>query len=136
MKTLIYGVKSSGNQAEYGLKTIAEIFGDNHSEIKKIVNQDVYVDDVITGETDIKSAHMHADELELILNHGSFKLKEIAFSGEDPPESLSDDGETIHVGGMRWYTYSDELSLNIDEFHQKDQRQESLQPHPTSFQRN
>ena len=115
VKTLIYGVKSSGNQAEYGLRKIAELLEDNHPEVKKIVHQDVYVDDVITGEKDIKTAHARADELELVLNHGSFKLKGIAFSGEDPPETLSDDGETIHVGGMKWFAKSDELSLNIDE---------------------
>lgn len=115
VKTLIYGVKSSGNQAEYGLRKIAEILEEDYPEVKQIIHKDAYVDDVITGEVDNVTAHIRADQLELVLNQGGFKLKGIAFSGQNPPETLSDNGETIFVGGMKWFTKSDELSLNISE---------------------
>ena len=54
-----------------------------------------------------------ADELETVLNKGGFALKGMAFSGKDPPESLSDDGTTVVVAGMKWYTKEDLISLNL-----------------------
>ena len=56
-----------------------------------------------------------ADELEVVLNRGGFSLKGVSFSGKDPPECLSDDGVSINVAGMRWYTKEDVLSLEIGE---------------------
>ena len=40
-------------------------------------------------------------------------MKGVAFSGRDPPESMSDDGESIVVAGMRWYPKCDLVSLNM-----------------------
>ena len=51
-------------------------------------------------EQEGKSALIKVDQLELILNHGGFQLKGVSFSGDDPPDTLSDDGITIHVAGM------------------------------------
>jgi len=115
VKTLIYGVKSAGNQAEYALRKVAEISMDEFPEVNKIVQHDIYVDDCMSGEVDHETAHHRADQLELVLNRGGFQFKGIAFSGEDPPDTLSDDGETIHVAGMKWFVKSDMLSLNIGE---------------------
>lgn len=81
--------------------------------IKQIVHQDVYVDDCVIGEENIELAHQRADEIELLLNRGGFNLKGICFSGEDPPEILIDDGETIFVGGLKWFPKTDKVSINI-----------------------
>ena len=115
IKTLIYGVKSSGNQAEYALRKVAEMSKDEFPKINTIIQEDVYVDDCLTGEISHEEAHRTFDELEVVLNRGGFLLKGVAFSGCDPPSSLSDDGETIFVAGMKWFVKSDELSLNIGE---------------------
>ena len=53
--------------------------------------------------------------MEIVLNGGEFLSKGVAFSGEDPPTSLSDDGKTIFVAGMKWHVKEDMLSLNIGE---------------------
>ena len=50
-----------------------------------------------------------------MVNRGSFELKGIAFSGEEPPQTLSDDGESIHIAGLKWFVKTDEISLNIGE---------------------
>ena len=115
IKTLIYGVKSSGNQAEFALRKIAQLSKEEYPEVNNIVQDDIFVDDFVTGEKYPETAHHRADELELVLNRVGFQLKGIAFSREDPPSTLSDDGETIHVGGMRWFVKSDELALNVGE---------------------
>ncbi|XP_066914563.1 uncharacterized protein [Clytia hemisphaerica] len=115
IKTLIYGIRSSGNQAERGLRQIAYLFQDQYPEVYRIVNEDVYVDDCLTGEESIKIAHQRADEFEYVIGHGGFRLKGVTFTGEDPLTDLTDDGESIIVGGLKWYPKTDEVSLNISE---------------------
>ena len=115
IKTLIYGVKSSGNQAEYGLRETARLSKKDYPEINEIVNKDIYVDDCITGDISEKHAMKRADELEIVLNRGGYTLKGITFSKYDPPESLTDDGSSIGVVGMKWYSKEDKISLNIGE---------------------
>ncbi|XP_066919855.1 uncharacterized protein [Clytia hemisphaerica] len=113
VKTLIYGVKSSGNQAEYGLRRVAEMSKDEYPEIEEIVKRDIYVDDCLTGEQDRQTAYIRADQLERVISRGGFNLKGFVFSGEDPPPTMSEDGEMIHIAGFKWYVKSDMVSLNI-----------------------
>ena len=113
IKTLIYGVRSSGNQAEYGLRKVAELSQEQFPDVNEIVKNDIYVDDCITGKHEANLAHRLADDLEVVLNKGGFQLKGVTFSGEDPLDKLTDDGETIHVAGMKWFPKDDTLSLNI-----------------------
>lgn len=113
IKTLIYGVRSSGNQAVFGLRKVAQLSEPEFPEVNQTVRDDVYVDDCISGEDTREAAHRRADELELVLNRGGFRLKGVTFSGEDPPGNLTDDGETIFVGGMKWFVKEDTLSINI-----------------------
>ena len=115
IKTLIYGVRSSGNQAEYALRKVADVSKEEFPEANEIVQHDIYVDDCLAGESTRQIAHQRADELELMLNRGSFAQKGIAFSREEPPQTLSDDGDTIHIAGLKWFVKSDEISLNISE---------------------
>ena len=91
IKTLIYGIRPSGNQAECGLRSIADLFKDDYPEVNKIVQDDVYVDDCITGESSIDTAYTREDELELIMHRGGFHLQGVTFSGTDPSPELTDD---------------------------------------------
>jgi len=109
IKTLIYGVKSSGNQAEYGLRKVAELTKAEYPEVNNTIQKDVYVDDCISGEENRNTAHTRADQLGLVLNRGGFQLKGVTFSGKD----LTDDGISIYVGGLKWFPKKDLLSLNI-----------------------
>ena len=93
------------------MRETAALSKDQYSEVHEMVNRDIYVDDCISGERSIEEAHQKADELEIVMNKGGFTLKGFTFSGRSPLESLSDDGEAIFVGGMKWYSKSDELSF-------------------------
>lgn len=115
IKTLIYGVKPSGNQAEYGLRKIAEMSSKEFPEASQIIKRDIYVDDCISGESSLDKANQRADELELIVNRGGYKLKGITFTGENPQDNLSDDGQSLIVAGLKWYPKDDLISLNIGE---------------------
>ena len=115
IKTLIYGVKSSGNQSERGLRQTAHLMKQQYPEVSRIVERDVYVDDCATGEDTTKLAMQRADEMEIVCSKGGFGLKGFTFSGKDPIDKLSADGRSIHVGGIRWFSKDDVISIDFAE---------------------
>ena len=115
IKTLIYGIKSSGNQAERGLRETARLFKEEYPQVNDIVSNDVYVDDCLSGETTVKITHEVADDLEVVISRGGFGLKGFTFSGQRPQESLSNDGETVSVAGLKWYPQEDEIALDVQQ---------------------
>ena len=115
IKTLIYGVKSSGNQAERGLRGTARLSADEYLKVNQIVQNDIFVDDCLSGEENVKKASKRADELELVLNCGGFTVKGITFTGGDPPKALSTDDSSVNVAGMKWFPKKDLIALGIGE---------------------
>ena len=112
---MIYGIRSSGNQAEYGLRKTAELSKEQYSRVDDIIQKDVYVDDCISGEQSIELAHTRADELLVVLSRGGFTLKGFTFSWQHPDKHLSVDGNSINVAGMKWHSYDDLLQLDVSE---------------------
>ena len=92
VKTLIYGVKSSGNQAETALRRTAEIQKDEYPRCNDIIQKDIYVDDCLSGESTHDDVLSVTDDLKLVLNKGGFCLKGLTISGKHPPSELSRDG--------------------------------------------
>ncbi len=92
IKTLIYGVKSSGNQAERGIRLTAEMYATEYPEVSEIVHKDTYMDDILSGAATSGEALRFTDELELVLNFGGFTFKGFTVSGRDPDEALTKDG--------------------------------------------
>ena len=86
IKTLIYGVRSSGNQSERGLHKTARMSAVEFPEVNHIVQKDIYVDDCLSGAQNLKHAMIRADQIELVLNRGKFSLKGVTFSGKNSPE--------------------------------------------------
>ena len=115
IKTLIYGIRSSGNQSERGLRQTAKLSAEEYPEVDQIVQRDIYVDDCLSGEESMTKAMQRADQLELVLNRGGFSLKGVTFSGTDPPSKLSKDDSSINVAGMKWLPKDDVVSLDIGE---------------------
>ena len=115
IKTLIYGVKPSGNQSVKALRDTALMSEEEFPHIKEIVDKDVYVDDCLTGALSLELAYKIADELTVVVNKGGFNLKGITFSGKPPLQGLSKDGESINVAGLKWFSVSDEISLEVSE---------------------
>ena len=115
IKTLIYGVKSSGNQAERCLRETAKLSQDDHPDINEIVSKDIYVDDCLSGAESLPKVINIADQLESVVNNGGFSLKGFTFSGQDPSESLSKDGHSVSVAGLKWHPKDDTLSIDVQE---------------------
>ena len=49
IKTLIYGVRPSGNQAEHALRETAKLSKDLYPDVYRIVYKDTYLDDCLSG---------------------------------------------------------------------------------------
>ena len=115
IKTLIYGIRSSGNQAEKGLRETASLSKTDYPDIHEIVHKDIYVDDCLSGASSHQKVLTVADQLQIVLNRGGFSLKGITFSGENPHRTLSNNGESINVAGLKWYSKDDKISLDVSE---------------------
>ena len=113
IKTLIYGVRPSGNLAECGLRRTAEISREEFPEAFDIITNDTYVDDCVSGTEGPQRTLKVTDDLQIVLAKGGFTLKGFVISGEDPPEHLSSDKESVLVGGIKWFPKGDFIKLNI-----------------------
>ena len=113
IKTLIYGVRPSGNQAEHALRETAKLSKDLYPDVYRIVYKDTYVDDCLSGGENHDEVSKFADDMETVRNSGGFSLKCVTFSGFNPPESISSDGTSINVAGMRWYPCDDTLAFDL-----------------------
>ena len=61
-----------------------------------------------------------------MLSKGGFRLKGVTFTGFDPPENLSNADKSVNVAGMKWFSKSDLLSINISEGYGKKERGKRL----------
>ena len=61
IKTLIYRIRSSGNQSERGLRQTAKLSAEEYPEVDQIVQRDIYVDDCLSGEESMTKAMQRAD---------------------------------------------------------------------------
>ena len=66
--TLIHGVKSSGNQAERALREVEKLSTNEYPEVNEIIQNDVYVDDCLTGQNSANLSMQRADEIEIVLS--------------------------------------------------------------------
>ena len=113
--TIIYGVKSSGNQAERGLRLTAEHSKEEYPDVNSVVWEDTYMDDTLSGDETVEQAHQLCDDIQTVLNRGGFFVKGFTVSGEDPDEALTKDGKSINVAGHKWYSKEDRISLDSKE---------------------
>ena len=109
IKTLIYGVKSNGNQSERALRETAKISSQEYPRVSKVVHKYIYVDDCISGESTWSEVLSTTDAL----NKGGFTFKGLTFSGKDPPSDLSSEQVSIKVAGMKWFSKEEKISLDI-----------------------
>ena len=91
IKTLIYGVRSSGNLAEYGLRRTAEMCRDESPRAYDVITCDTYVDDMLSCTECADETLSVTDDLEAAVLKGGFRLNGFTISG--PSENLSSDQE-------------------------------------------
>ena len=112
IKILIYEVRSSGNQAERGLRETARLVKYEFPRVNEVIQNDIYVDDCLSGEDSLEKILGATDKLKLALNRGGFVVKGFTFSGRVPLPNLSNDGVSRSVGGMKWFSKEDLIILD------------------------
>ncbi len=116
IKTLIYGIRPSGNLTMAGFQKLAEHSIKFHPENKvgaEALSKDAYMDDIVTGQDSLKKCEEAAEQLKFTLSLGSMKVKDITMSGKLPSELVSKDGRHIGVVGLLWDPEEDLLGLDI-----------------------
>ena len=118
IRTLIYGVKSSGNQLFSGFNKLADHCIEHfpeHISGAEALKGDSYVDDIIHCDGDNESARLTAESLKFVLSVAGLSVKAFTFAGSPPDPEISKDG--IHVGlvGMLWDSERDLIGIDIKE---------------------
>ena len=134
IKTATYGVRSSGNQAIVGLKKVAEYSKNEYPEAHHTLTKEIYIDDVLPKpKSTLDECFKLADELNVVVERGGLKLKSFAFTSIPPDPSLSTDGVTVGVAGMKWATVADEISLNAGSINFSKKYRGKKSTHPDAF---
>ena len=81
IKTLIYGVRSSGNQAQVAMRRTAELLKEAFPEAARSIVEDTYVDDCATGTVDHDKADSLSSDIVELLSHSGFGVKGFTRSG-------------------------------------------------------
>ena len=115
IKTLIYGLRSSGNQAQVAMRRTAELLKETFPEAARSIVEDTYVDDCATGTTDHDKADSLCSDVVELLSRSGFSVKGFTRSGRPPLSILTKDGSSINVAGMKWHSEEDILQLAMGE---------------------
>ena len=115
MKTAIYGVTSSGNQAERGIRETGKLMADQYPRVNEVIQHDIYVDDCVSGEASHAACCETADGLKAVLSTTGLSTKGTTMTGFNPPEGLGNPDNSINVLGSLWYSLIDLLKLKIGE---------------------
>jgi hypothetical protein len=110
--TLMYGLKSAGNQCTFALRKVAEMLKIKLPLAHELIVKYTYMDDTSGGSNDKTMLKMMTNELKELLPYGGFQLKVMTMSGEDPCDKASADGVSTMFGGYKWKPKQDVLMLN------------------------
>ena len=118
--TLIYGVKSAGNQTSAGFARLADYTIANfpqHTLGAQALKCDAYVDDLMNAQDSEENCLQAARDIEFILAQGGMAVKGFTFSGNDPPVDVSADSKTVGLVGYIWSPREDTISLDIKQLY-------------------
>ena len=115
IKTIIYGVRPSGQLAQCGLRRTAELCREEFPLAYKPIMEDTYMDDCASGTESAESSNKVMDEIQVTVAKGGFSLKGFTTSGSPPPKDLTQDGESVSVLGLKWFPEGDFFKFNIGE---------------------
>ena len=116
VKTIIYGVRPSGNQLSAGFEKLADHVKEHHPQHTaggQALTQSSYVDDILNPADSLEEAEKTAESLAFTLGLAGMSVKGFSFPDQPPPADVSTDGETIGLMGHVWRPEEDTLSPDI-----------------------
>ena len=116
IKTIIYGVRPSGNQLGAGISKLADFVCKNHPEHASgavALKSNSYVDDVLHPSPDLARARLTAESLSFTLNLADMRVKGFTYPGSPPHPDVSSDGRTVGLVGHIWEPENDLIGPDI-----------------------
>ena len=114
--TLIYGVKSAGQQTIAGFLKLADHCESNHPDHMvgaDTLRNNTYMDDIMRSEDTVEQCKTTAQSVAFTLSLGSMTVKCFTYSGRDPQEEVSADGVHIGLLGYSWAPKADTISIDV-----------------------
>ena len=100
---------------ECGLRKTADLIKRAYPKACDVIKHDIYVDDCLPGDSTDENTLTITDNLKFALEQGGFTLKGFTFSGHDPPPHLTNNWESVTVGGIKWFPKGDFFFINCGE---------------------
>ncbi|XP_066905157.1 uncharacterized protein [Halyomorpha halys] len=124
--TITYGTSSAPFQAQRAIIQLVRDEGDSYPWASKVLQEDIYVDDIATGAASVDEAKQLASELKKLLSKGCFELGKWASNSPQLLKFLQsseglheaaclteDDDPKIKLLGMHWIPDEDLFSYEI-----------------------
>ena len=108
IKTIIYGLKSSGLICHYGINKLIDIF----EHLKRLT---LYVDDAVAAFYDIDEAKSEVNKIAATLSRFNlpFKGSTMAITGQEPPKEIIDENGSVGISCARWNPLDDTFTCSI-----------------------
>ena len=118
-RTLMYGVKSAGQQTTAGFKCLADYSNEHHSEHSEgaEVIRRAYMDDLGAAAGTMAALYALAASISFILALGQLCVKCFTYSTVKPSDVVSADGQHVGVLGYRWDPEKDTLKLDVKDLY-------------------
>ncbi|XP_044756884.1 uncharacterized protein LOC123315299 [Coccinella septempunctata] len=124
LNTVTYGVSSAPFLALRTLHKLADDEETSFSLAARILRDDVYVDDVVSGSDDLQGSINLRDDLIALLGRGGFELRKWSSNNPCILEGIPDDhqlsqsfsfdeGDFVKILGLRWNPCSDCFSFAV-----------------------
>lgn len=125
LKTVTYGTACAPYLAVKTLQRLAEDEAERYPWASKVVKNDMYVDDCMTGADSEDEANVLKEELLQIMAAGGFRLLKWSSNSRHILQQLPtdhiecraplniDDDESVKALGVRWHPQADEFSYKI-----------------------
>ena len=116
VKTLIYGVRPSGNLMMAAFKLLSDFCNTHAPDDKKggdILRMETYVDDTLHAAFDHETAEKDSESFARVLGLGGINVKGFTFAHRPPPPEVSTDEKTIGLLGIMWTTKEDTICAEV-----------------------
>lgn len=110
LNTVTFGLPSSPYLATRCLVQLAENFKDSHPSASRVIKEDFYVDDMLTGGITEEEIHTISRDVRMILESAGFELQKVHSNilGVDN-ENMEHDITEVKTVGLRWQPDKDYL---------------------------
>ncbi|XP_071576010.1 uncharacterized protein [Temnothorax nylanderi] len=97
LNTVTQGMTSAPYQATSSIKQLSKDEAKRYPEVSKIIIEDIYVDDVLTGAKTVEQAKILKKQLTDLLSSGGFHLRKWASNHPHLEEQETDNGAEEHI---------------------------------------